>query len=378
MALFPRILSKFNKKKNQENNLGNFHEFCPNCEANLTKQPGYSPELDYWICRSCNIMLTNPISPYFQKSDIVWLCDKCGAFLNKQEGFNVEEGEWTCTNCSYVNLTNQEELYTTENEFQESKLDPFKGLTDDEILELTSYKELTDDEILEKTGYKELESTGRNNKVSLVIDEETDTKYVRKNLEYYDIDVFKMLKENPVEGMPGIIKFFESRNNLIVIEEYIEGQVLKEAKNPDAIKIVMAICDIVSKLHGMSPEIIHRDIKPGNIIISNDGRVYLLDVDAAKKYDSAKKEDTILIGTKSYAAPEQYGFRASSVKTDIYSIGILLNVLLTGEFPKNEIPDGPIGDVIRKCTMMDPDDRYSSVNQVKSALDSILNYPNHA
>ena len=70
--------------------------------------------------------------------------------------------------------------------------------------------------------------------------------------------------------------------------------------------------------------IIHRDIKPSNIMITEQNHVVLLDFNAAKLYTNASTNDTVLLGTKGYAAPEQYGFGSSSPQTDIYAIGVLI------------------------------------------------------
>ena len=111
----------------------------------------------------------------------------------------------------------------------------------------------------------------------------------------------------------------------------------------------------------MDPPIIHRDIKASNIIISQEGTVTLLDMDAAKWYRDQSDRDTKLIGTYGYAAPEQYGFGASDERTDIYSIGVLLNVTLTGCLPSQKMAEGRIGAVIEKCVKLDPKERYASV-----------------
>lgn len=92
-------------------------------------------------------------------------------------------------------------------------------------------------------------------------------------------------------------------------------------------------------------------------------------MNAAKQYNNEKHEDTALIGTVGYAAPEQYGFGTSGVQADIYAIGVLLNVMLLGKPPKEALPTGKIGKVIKKCTMMDPKDRYASVAELVLDLD---------
>ena len=79
-----------------------------------------------------------------------------------------------------------------------------------------------------------------------------------------------------------------------------------------------------------TPPIVHRDIKPSNIILTEDGRIVLIDLNAARLNDKNRSHDTQLIGTAGFAAPEQYGFAASSPRADLYAAGILMRVLLTG------------------------------------------------
>ncbi|MCI6594068.1 MAG: hypothetical protein MSJ87_02280 [Firmicutes bacterium] len=79
-----------------------------------------------------------------------------------------------------------------------------------------------------------------------------------------------------------------------------------------------------------TPPIVHRDIKPSNIILTEDGRIVLIDLNAARLDDKNRSHDTQLIGTAGFAAPEQYGFAASSPRADLYAAGILMRVLLTG------------------------------------------------
>lgn len=78
-----------------------------------------------------------------------------------------------------------------------------------------------------------------------------------------------------------------------------------------------------------TPPIVHRDIKPSNIILTEDGRIVLIDLNAARLDDKKRSHDTQLIGTAGFAAPEQYGFATSSPRADLYAAGILTRVLLT-------------------------------------------------
>lgn len=211
--------------------------------------------------------------------------------------------------------------------------------------------------------------------VTLVQDTTSGIVYVKKILTIYNAEVYRTLKNHPVPGIPEIIEMIEEDDRLIVIEEYIGGQTLRAILDngnlfpeEEAVRIVEQVCVIVNDLHSADPPIIHRDIKPSNIICTPDGSIRLLDMNAARKVVTGKSEDTQLIGTVGYAAPEQFGFGASTVQTDIYAIGVLLCELMTGVLPKERIPRGRIGRIIRKCTRLDPKDRYKSVRDLLDAL----------
>ena len=110
--------------------IDNQHEFCPRCEANLTLQKGYSNQLPYWNCRGCGEMLINPQID----DEIVWVCDGCEDMLNLQTGFNEDCGEWICEKCGCVNKIDSSEIYLTEDEFQMSLKNPYKGMSDEAII----------------------------------------------------------------------------------------------------------------------------------------------------------------------------------------------------------------------------------------------------
>lgn len=113
--------------------------------------------------------------------------------------------------------------------------------------------------------------------------------------------------------------------------------------------VIRSLCDILHKLHGNLPPIIHRDIKPSNIIFSSDGVVKLIDFNAARELRAEQNEDTRLMGTRRFAAPEQYGFGQSDPRTDIYALGITFYYMLTGDYPDSGKYAGKYYDIITKC-----------------------------
>ncbi len=224
--------------------------------------------------------------------------------------------------------------------------------------------------------YRSLAPLHEERGVWLVQHIETGRIFVKKELEVYDREVFRYLKEHPVRSMPRICFLAEDEERLIVIEEYINGRPLQEILDEKGIlppayarKIAGQLCRILIELHGAEQPVIHRDIKPSNVLITDEDRVFLIDMNAAKKYRSGRFRDTRLIGTHGYAAPEQYGFGTSDVRTDIYSLGVLMNVMLTGCFPSEKLAGGAEGDWIAGCVQMDPKDRFSTMEEVLAALE---------
>ena len=232
--------------------------------------------------------------------------------------------------------------------------------------------------MLEILSYNEEAGIDNRDDIIIVRNMEDGRLYVKKILTVYDASVYRYLMEHSIDHMPKIYSVYEGNNSLIVIEEYLEGKTLLEIledgliEEDKAILILKSICHIAKRLHTLDVPIIHRDIKPSNVIIK-DEEVYLLDINAAKWYRQNEVEDTKLMGTQYYAAPEQlgYGFFASSEKTDIYAMGILLNVMITGKLPKEKRAPDAIWEIIKNCICLEPEDRYTD-DELISALDKLL------
>ena len=116
------------------------------------------------------------------------------------------------------------------------------------------------------------------------------------------------------------------------------------------------------------PPVIHRDIKPQNIILSDDGLATLIDFGISRYYDKNARSDTVCFGTQEFAPPEQYGFSQTDCRADIFSLGVLLGWMLTGRTSDFVIPDRRLARIVKKCTAFSPKDRYSSVAAVRRAL----------
>lgn len=169
-----------------------------------------------------------------------------------------------------------------------------------------------------------------------------------------------------------VIEMASNEEITMVIEEYIDGITVADILETELLsldttrKICLQICDGLYVLHVNN--VIHRDIKPENIFTLPDGSVKIADYDVARMYKNFEVKDTRILGTIGYAAPEQYGEAQTDEKSDIYALGILMNVMLTGKHPSQDAAKGKIGDIIEKCIMVNPKKRYKNILEVKEQL----------
>ena len=185
-------------------------------------------------------------------------------------------------------------------------------------------------------------------------------------------DVFLILRTLSHPNIANVYDAVKTKYGVIVLEEYIDGQTISDylqdnLYSPTGVKrIISALCDALDFLH--KNKIIHKDIKPENVMIDSGGNVKLIDFDAARIYKPFQSQDTQAIGTMGYAAPEQYGINQTDERTDIYAIGVLMNVMLTGQPPEIRLYNGRLKRVIVKCTQTIPDNRYQNVKELKRNL----------
>ena len=177
-------------------------------------------------------------------------------------------------------------------------------------------------------------------------------------------------------SLPHHVATFENEKCAVAVRTYIEGLPLdryaqkSDLNEQDIARLCARLCDVLAYLHHKPEPVIHRDIKPENVIVRPNGTVALIDFDIARTYRAGRESDTVFFGTRTYAAPEQYGFAQTDARADIYSLGVLLRYLLTGSPRpnKNVRVYRPLEKIISKCTAFDPERRYADVDQVKKAL----------
>ncbi len=226
--------------------------------------------------------------------------------------------------------------------------------------------------------YQEITPIGKYRNIWLVFDRDTGKVYVKKCLETFNMAVYECVAGLRNIHIPDIVEWERKEDKLWLIEEYINGETLEERINnghsftqEEAVGIVRQACEALVCLHGQEPPVIHRDVKLSNIMISHDGIVKLIDYNAARLYEKGLNQDTHLIGTEAYAAPEQFGFAQTDARTDIYALGVVFNYLLTEEHISRRMADGICGTIVKKCTQMDPDRRYQSASELDKALQAV-------
>ncbi|MBR4286076.1 MAG: serine/threonine protein kinase [Clostridia bacterium] len=187
--------------------------------------------------------------------------------------------------------------------------------------------------------------------------------------------IFRILKGVIAPNLPVIYDVCSCEDHLLILESYVEGKTLADilALNPpstkQALKYSIQICEALSILH--SKQIIHRDIKPDNVIITPEDNAVLIDLSASRLLTDNERKDTVSLGTVGYAAPEQYGIHQSTPPTDIYALGVLINELMLGCHPTIKTPSGKLGKIIKKCTETQIYNRYQSADKLMSDLKKI-------
>jgi serine/threonine protein kinase/Flp pilus assembly protein TadD len=215
---------------------------------------------------------------------------------------------------------------------------------------------------------------------------------------------------------------FQDRGNYYFVMEFVPGRslekILEESKGPlpeeQTVKWMMQVCEALSYIHSRNPPIILRDLKPGNIMITHNNEVQLIDFGIARRFDPNKCTNTENLGTISYASPEHLGsitmpgqkrspqnpgkLVQTDARSDIYSLGATMYHLLTSYEPdpiQTPAPGSilaknprlhtlqvsnrtvcPVEQVIIKAMQQEPAQRFQNAEAMRMALLSCL--PNHA
>lgn len=233
--------------------------------------------------------------------------------------------------------------------------------------------------------------------VYLAMNEKVNKQWAIKEIikkDYRDFDVDKkeieMMKRLKHPNLPAIVDVIEQKDSLLIVMDYIEGRSLEDIvleygpqNEKSVIRWAKQLCDVLNYLHTCIPPIIYRDMKPANVMLKPDGNVMLIDFGAAREYKPKNLKDTVLLGTRGYAAPEQYRSDGQSdARTDIYSLGITVFRLLTGENPQELCPirelrpelSAGLETILLKCTRIRKEERYRSAAELLFALNHYWEY----
>lgn len=206
--------------------------------------------------------------------------------------------------------------------------------------------------------------------VSVVRHKKSGTRYVFRRYSGSG-EVYRRLLPVLCPHLPQIMEAAEQDGQTAVLEEYVQGDTLAELlmgarlTEREARQVTMQLCQALHVLHSMGA--VHRDVKPENVILRGSDAV-LIDFDAARIYKDESESDTQVLGTTGFAAPEQYGIFQSDERADFFSLGVLLNIMLTGKHPSREMSAGKMGRIVRKCTMTAPEQRYQSARALMEVL----------
>jgi len=203
---------------------------------------------------------------------------------------------------------------------------------------------------------------------------------------------------------PNIVELYdvgEDKGKYYIVMEYIEGKTLRQLVKKRKALSVYEVVDIAKQLssglaHAHEKKVIHRDIKPHNIIISSDGKAKIMDFGIAmiSNYSMLTNTNSI-IGSVHYLSPEQVSGKGADNRSDIYSLGVVVYEMLTGEVPftgdsainialehlNNQVPSvmeqnrnvpQSLENVIRKATAKKPSNRYQNADDLYSDLDTSL------
>ena len=187
--------------------------------------------------------------------------------------------------------------------------------------------------------------------------------------------------------VPRIVECYKTGRELVVVSEFIPGKTLDAFVNEAgpsielSLSVVPAVCAAVAELHkAFDPPVVHRDLKPANIIVSEGPSglsATLIDFGIARRYREGAAADTVRFGTRLYAPPEQYGFGQTSVRSDIYALGMIALFCITGEEAHGQPSaeslahagvTGPYADAILQATSFDPGRRFASAEAFCTAF----------
>ncbi len=197
----------------------------------------------------------------------------------------------------------------------------------------------------------------------------------------------EILKRLEHPALPRIVDIFEQEKRTCLVMDYVEGETLESLRKrgyvpPEEVALnwMKQLASVLHYLHSQKPPIIYGDLKPSNIILTPGGRLKLIDFGIAKIDAKGDTHEEITYGTKGFAPPESYRPGAADIRSDIYSLGMTIHCLFTGDDPRDrgyvyhpvryfrpEISK-QTEEILEKCMAKDPDRRFSNCKELTKAL----------
>lgn len=220
--------------------------------------------------------------------------------------------------------------------------------------------------------YQKIKPLDENDTIWLVSDSVTGRQCVMRRQPMSQRKVYQRLLTLRHPHIVEILDVIPYAGVLYVIEEYLSGNLLslvlsgEKLSRRAVLKMGDQLLQALNALH--QSQIIHRDVKPENVMVDVEGNCKLIDFDIARIYLHEKKRDTSMKGTRDYAPPEQFGFGQTDERADIYAFGVVLNVMVTGCFPTQKLCGGQLGGIVRRCVEFDPARRFHNVRQIQKCI----------
>lgn len=184
------------------------------------------------------------------------------------------------------------------------------------------------------------------------------------------------------KALPRVTDFFPQDGKWFLVMDFIEGETLQQVidrrgriPEDEVANWFGQLADVFGYLHNHRPAIIFRDLKPSNVMLAHDNEIKLIDFGIARHFNPINAQDTELYVSNGFAPPEQYGWKQTSPRSDIYALGALLHYLLTGIDPRKDpfhfVPpqsaakvSDSLSSAIMKAVEYNPEDRQKSVHEM--------------
>ena len=200
----------------------------------------------------------------------------------------------------------------------------------------------------------------------------------------------QMLARLSHPGLTAVTDFFPEAGDWYLVMDYVEGETLETRleRSPggrlpldEALNVTRQLCNVLEYLHERHPPVVFRDLKPGNVMLTPQGEVKLIDFGIARFFKPGQTRDTVSLGTPGYAAPEQYGgLGQTDPRSDVYGLGALLHQMVTGYDPTmtpfnlpppRQINPGvppSVEAAIQRALQVDLSQRFQNVDEMRRAL----------